>query len=103
MLSSTNSTNEDWLQLLNFDGHFFGLLALHVFVNKIDTFYCWHITNFDYIIFSGLLGLDVLVNSAGILMSGSVEKLDIADYDKVSSSENNYRSKDWITQKCIVF
>ena len=36
--SSTNSTNEDWLQLLNFDGHFFGLLALHVFVNKIDIF-----------------------------------------------------------------
>ena len=28
-------------------------------------------------------GLDVLVNSAGILMSGSVETLDIADYDKV--------------------
>ena len=70
------------LQLLNFDGHFFGLL---------------------YIIFSGLLGLDVLVNSAGILMSGSVEKLDIADYDKVCSSENNYRSKDWKTQKCILF
>ena len=39
MLSSTNSTNEDWLQLLNFDGHFFGLLALHVFVNKIDIFW----------------------------------------------------------------
>ena len=90
MLSSTNSTNEDWLQLLNSDGHFFGLLALYVFVNKIDIFYCWQITIFDYIIFSGLLGLDVLVNSAGILMSGSVEKLDIADYDKVSRSENNY-------------
>ena len=31
-------------------------------------------------------GLDVLVNSAGILMSGSVETLDIADYDKVRKS-----------------
>ena len=29
-------------------------------------------------------GLDVLVNSAGILMSGSVETLDVADYDKVN-------------------
>ena len=29
-------------------------------------------------------GLDVLVNSAGILMSGSVETLDAADYDKVN-------------------
>ena len=28
-------------------------------------------------------GLDVLVNSAGILMSGSVETLAVADYDKV--------------------
>ena len=32
--SSTNSTNEDCVQLLNFDGHFFGLLALHVFVKN---------------------------------------------------------------------
>ena len=28
-------------------------------------------------------GLDVLVNSAGILMSGSVETLAVADFDKV--------------------
>ena len=57
---------------------------------KLTFFYCLQITNFDCIFYNGILGLDVLVNSAGILMSGSVEKLDIADYDKVSGSENNY-------------
>ena len=35
-------------------------------------------------------GLDVLVNSAGILMSGSVETLDIADYDKVNIQSKDY-------------
>merc|ERR1712012_525774 len=44
-------------------------------------------------------GLDVLVNSAGILMSGSVEKLDIADYDKVMNI--NTRAAFLLTQAVI--
>merc|ERR1712107_664357 len=44
-------------------------------------------------------GLDVLVNSAGILMSGSVEKLDIADYDKVMNI--NTRAAFILTQAVI--
>jgi len=44
-------------------------------------------------------GLDVLVNSAGILMSGSVETLDIADYDKVMNI--NTRAAFLLTQAVI--
>jgi len=44
-------------------------------------------------------GLDVLVNSAGILMSGSVETLDIADYDKVMNI--NTRAAFLLTQAAI--
>jgi len=44
-------------------------------------------------------GLDILVNSAGILMSGSVETLDIADYDKVMNI--NTRAAFLLTQAVI--
>jgi len=44
-------------------------------------------------------GLDVLVNSAGILMSGSVETLDVADYDKVMNI--NTRAAFLLTQAAI--
>jgi len=44
-------------------------------------------------------GLDVLVNSAGILMSGSVETLDAADYDKVMNI--NTRAAFLLTQAAI--
>merc|ERR1711971_475423 len=44
-------------------------------------------------------GLDVLVNSAGILMSGSVETLAVADYDKVMNI--NTRAAFLLTQAVI--